>query len=127
MNTDVIADMLTRMRNALKAGHFDVKCPYSKFKENILEVLKEKQFIKEFTVIKEWKFKEFKIEFLAWKKILNIIKISKPGQRIYLWGKDIKTVMNWYWISVVSTSEWVMAWYEAYKKGIWWELMFEIY
>jgi small subunit ribosomal protein S8 len=53
MNTDVIADMLTRMRNALKVGHFDVKCPYSKFKENILVVLKEKKFIKEFSIIKE--------------------------------------------------------------------------
>ena len=126
MNTDVIADMLTRMRNAIRAGHTSTLCPYSKMKESILKVLKDKKFIDSFSIESNWLFKNLKISFSN-KEILNLKRISKPGQRIYVAWEEIKSVMNWYWLSVISTSSWVMAWFEAYKQWIWGELLCEIY
>lgn len=126
MSTDKVADLLTRMRNAISAWHVDTTCPYSWLKEDILKVFKKEKFISDYSTFEEWKFKFLKIVF-ADREILGITKVSKPGQRIYKTSTDIKSVMNWYWISVISTSEWVMAWYEAFKKWIGWELICEIY
>lgn len=127
MNTDVIADMLTRIRNAIKAGHISTTCPYSKLKESILKVLKDKKFITDYSVWTEWLFKILKITFNKDKEILKIKRVSRPGQRIYVAADNIKSVMRGYWISIISTSNWVMAWYEAFKKWIWWEILCEIY
>lgn len=126
MYTDTIADMLTRLRNANMAWKKDLEIPYSWLKKDILEVLKENWYLSSVNVNEEWKFKVLEVSFWE-KKILNLRKISKWGQRIYVKWADIKSVMNWYWMSVVSTSQWVMPWFKAYKEWIWWELMFEIY
>ena len=127
MYTDTIADMLTRLRNANMAWKNDVVwIPFSKLKKDILEVLKSNWYLASVKINEEWKFKVLDVVF--WKKqILNLRKISKWWQRIYVKWADIKQVMNWYWMSVVSTSEWVMAWYEAFKRWIWWEIICEIY
>lgn len=126
MYTDTIADMLTRLRNANMAWKKDVVIPYSWLKKDILEVLKTDWYLSSVDIIEEWKFKFLNVSFWE-KKILNLRKISKWWQRIYVKWADIKPVMNWYWMSIVSTSQWVMPWYKAYKAWIWWELMFEIY
>jgi len=126
MYTDTIADMLTRLRNANMAWKNDVSIPYSKLKQDILEVLKTDWYLSSVETTEEWKFKVLNVSFWE-KKILNLRKISKWWQRIYVKWADIKPVMNWYWMSIVSTSQWVMPWYKAYKEWIWWELMFEIY
>jgi len=126
MYTDTIADMLTRLRNANMAWKNDVSIPYSKLKQDILEVLKTDWYLSSVETAEEWKFKVLNVSFWE-KKILNLRKISKWWQRIYVKWADIKPVMNWYWMSIVSTSQWVMPWYKAYKEWIWWELMFEIY
>lgn len=127
MCTDTIADMLTRIRNINMTWKKVVEwIPYSKLKLDILNVLKENWYIDSIKVNKEWQFKVLDITF--WKKeILNLRKISKWWQRIYVKWADIKQVMNWYWMSIISTSKWVMAWYKAYKEWIWWELLCEIY
>lgn len=127
MNTDIIADMLTRMRNAISAWHISTKCPYSKLKESILAVLKDKKFINDFKVVENWDFRDLEITFNPKKDIINLKRVSKPWQRIYLPSEEIKPVMRWYWISIISTSQWVMAWYEAFKKWIWGEIICEIY
>lgn len=126
MYTDTIADMLTRLRNANMAWKDNTSIPYSKLKQDILEVLKTDWYLSSVEIAEEWKFKVLNVSFWE-KKILNLRKISKWWQRIYVKWADIKPVMNWYWMSVVSTSQWVMPWYKAYKAWIWWELMFEIY
>jgi len=127
MNTDVIADMLTRIRNAINAGHISTTCPYSKLKDSVLKVLKDKKFITNYSIWTDWKFKNLEIVFNEDKDIISIKRVSKPGQRIYVSWSDIKSVVRWYWISIISTSQWVMAWYEAYKKWIWGEIICEIY
>jgi len=126
MYTDPIADMLTRLRNSNMAWKKDVSIPYSKLKEEILKVLKTDKYI--WTIKVEWELKTKVLNISFWeKKILNLRKISKWWQRIYTKWADLKPVMNWYWMSVVSTSQWIMPWYKAFKAWIWWELMFEIY
>lgn len=126
MYTDIIADMLTRLRNANMAWKKDVVIPYSKLKESILNVLKSHKYISSITINWEWKFKILEVSFWE-KKILNLKKVSRWWQRIYVKWPDIKQVMNWYWMSVVSTSRGVMPWHQAYKEWIWWEVLFEIY
>ena len=128
MHTDPIADMITRIRNAYRAWKKTMEwIPYSNLKRDVLNVLKDNWYLSK---VEEWtNDKWFKVLSLVfWKKnILNLKRISKPWQRIYVKSSEIKPVMNWYWISVISTSKWVMPWYKAYKEWIWWELMFEIY
>lgn len=126
MYTDTIADMLTRLRNANMVWKKNIDIPYSWLKKDILEVLKSDWYLSSLKVEWEWKFKILNVTFWD-KKILNLRKISKWWQRIYVKWCDIKPVMNWYWMSVISTSKWIMPWYKAYKEWIWWELMFEIY
>jgi len=127
MYTDTIADMLTRLRNANMAKKRNVSwIPYSKLKQDILNVLKANWYVSSIKVNDSWQFKVLDIEFWS-KDILNLRKISKWWQRIYVKWAEIRQVMNWYWMSVISTSKWIMAWYQAYKEWIWWELMFEIY
>ncbi|MCD5382985.1 30S ribosomal protein S8 [Candidatus Gracilibacteria bacterium] len=119
--------MLTRIRNINMTGKKVVEgIPYSKLKLDILNVLKENGYIDSIKVNKEGQFKVLDITF-GKKEILNLRKISKGGQRIYVKGADIKQVMNGYGMSIISTSKGVMAGYKAYKEGIGGELLCEIY
>jgi small subunit ribosomal protein S8 len=54
-------------------------------------------------------------------------RISKPGQRIYVWAKDIKKSRNWKWIFILSTPKWVMTWYEARALNVGGELICEVF
>jgi small subunit ribosomal protein S8 len=54
-------------------------------------------------------------------------RISKPGQRIYVWAKDIKKSRNWKWIFILSTPKWVMTWYEARVLNLGGELICEVF
>ncbi len=127
MHTDPIADMITRMRNSLMAWQVSTRVPYSKVKESILEVLKSKTFIKSFSIKKDSKFPEIEIVFNPSKRSISLDRVSKPGQKIYVQSSNIQQVKNGYGISVISTSEWVMAGFEAYKKGIGWEILINVY
>ncbi len=127
MHTDPIADMITRMRNSLMAWQVSTRVPYSKVKESILEVLKSKTFIKNYSTKNDTKFPEIEIEFNPNKRNISLDRVSKPWQKVYVPATDIKQVKNGYGISVISTSEWVMAGFEAYKKGIGWEILINVY
>ncbi len=127
MHTDPIADMITRMRNSLMAGQESTRVPYSTIKENILEVLKSKTFIKSFSLKKDNKFPEIEIVFNPNKRNISLDRVSKPGQKIHVKSWNIQQVKNGYGISVISTSEWIMAGFEAYKKGIWGEILINVY
>ena len=127
MHSDPIADMATRMRNAMLVKHNKVLVPYSKLKESILEVLKNKNFIESVDIIKEGKFENLEIAFKSDRKKIIINKISKPGHRIYRSYKDIKRVKSGLGIYVVSTSKGIMAGYEAYKNKIGGEILLEVY
>lgn len=125
MITDPIADLLTRVRNASKAGHAQTSVPYSKLKISILDVFKKYKFINDFKIVKVGAFDQIEINLNAELKELNLKRISKPGQRIYLKKGSIKPVLRGYGISVVSTPKGVMSGEEARKNGVGGELICE--
>ena len=117
MNTDPIADLLTRIRNAVRARQHKTSVPYSGLKIAILEVLKKHNFISNFNAIKNKTFNEIEIDLNPEKSVLNLKRISKPGQRIYIKKETIKPVMNNYGIAILSTPHGVMTGEEAIKAG----------
>ena len=119
MNTDPIADLLTRIRNSIKARQAKTIVPYSKLKVSILEVMKKHHFINNFKEIKNEKsFDEIEIEFNLDLNELNLKRISKPGQKIYVKKNEIKPVFHNYGIAIFSTPQGVMTGDEAVKAGV---------
>ena len=127
MITDPIADLLTRISNAVRAGHERTSVPYSKLKTTILDVLKKNKFIVDFKVSKSGSFDEIEIMLNPELHTLNLKRISKPGQRIYLKKNQIKPVLRGFGISVISTPKGVMTGVEARKNGVGGELICEIW
>ncbi len=121
MMTDQIADMLTRIKNAIMAKHKEVKIPHSKMKEKIAELLKKEGFIENYEVIGEIPRKEILIKFKIYKDknaITDLKRISKPGRRIYVSKDEIPWVMNGLGIAIISTSKGILTDREARKKKI---------
>ena len=127
MNTDPIADLLTRIRNAVKAKHSQTRVPYSKLKIAILEVLKAKKFIDDFKVVKSGIKSDIEIQLNTEFEKMTLKRVSKPGQRIYIKRDEIKPVLNGYGIGVISTPKGVMTTEDARKIGLGGELICEIY
>jgi small subunit ribosomal protein S8 len=127
MNTDPIADLLTRLRNAVKARQTKTIVPHSKMKESILGVMKRRKFIADFKVVKNGNFQEIEVQFNPEFRELNLKRVSKPGQRIYISKGDIKSVHHGYGVAVVSTPNGVMAGDEAKKAGIGGEYICEVW
>ncbi len=107
--TDPIADMLTRIRNALHARHESVDIPSSKLKINIAKVLKSEGYIKNFKIVTDNGQKSMRI-FLKYDDegvpvIGGLKRVSKPSCRVYKGYDEIPKVLNGYGISIVSTSK----------------------
>lgn len=122
--TDPIADFLTQIRNAQLARQSFVEIPYSKMKEQIAQVMKKNSFLESVKTEKQGKFQILKLELPS--KKLNLTRISRCGQRIYVGAGDIKKVLNGFGIAVLSTSQGIMTGYEAHSKHIGGELLCEI-
>ncbi|WP_342258812.1 MULTISPECIES: 30S ribosomal protein S8 [unclassified Spiroplasma] len=120
MTTDVIADMLTRIRNANQRFHKDVLIPGSKVKLEIANILKKEGFIEDFKVADDFK-KDITIS-LKYKGKIRVIKglkrISKPGLRVYSNSHDLPQVLNGLGIAIVSTSNGIMTDKEARHQNI---------
>ena len=131
MIIDPIGDLLTRLRNAYLARILEVKAPYSKLKSDILVILKRNKYIVDFDVVDEENNKKsflIKLNNVRETKYVPTFKrISRPGQRIYIWFKDIKKSRNGKWIYILSTPKWVITWYEARSLNVWGELICEIF
>ena len=110
--SDVIADMLTRIRNANDAKHETVDIPASNMKKAIAKILLDEGYIKSFEVIDDGKQGVIRIalKYLAGKQkvIRGLRRVSKPGLRIYSNCEDMPKVMNGLGIAIVSTSKGVM-------------------
>ena len=110
--SDVIADMLTRIRNANNAKHQTVDIPASNMKKAIAEILTEEGYVKSYQVIDDGKQGTIRItlKYLAGKQkvIRGIRRVSKPGLRIYAGCEDMPSVMNGLGIAIVSTSKGIM-------------------
>ena len=110
--SDVIADMLTRIRNANDAKHQSVDIPASNMKRAIADILLEEGYIKAFQVVEDGKQGIIRITLKYGegkaKVIHGLRRVSKPGLRIYASCEDMPRVMNGLGIAIVSTSKGVM-------------------
>ena len=110
--SDVIADMLTRIRNANNAKHQTVDIPASNMKKAIAEILVEEGYVKSFQIIDDGKQGVIRItlKYLQGKQkvIRGIRRVSKPGLRVYAGYEDMPKVMNGLGIAIVSTSKGIM-------------------
>ena len=110
--SDVIADMLTRIRNANNAKHQTVDIPASNMKKGIAEILVAEGYVKSYNVVDDGKQGVIRItlKYLPGKQkvIRGIRRVSKPGLRIYASCEDMPSVMNGLGIAIVSTSKGIM-------------------
>ena len=120
--TDPIADMLTRIRNALTAKHEDVLVPASTVKKAIAEILLEEGYIKTFDIREDGVAKYIHIDLKygpnKQRVITGLKRISKPGLRIYARKDQLPKVLNGLGIAIISTSRGIMTDREARKQGV---------
>ncbi len=125
--TDPIADMLTRIRNALMARHDNVKVPSSKMKLAIARILKEEGFITDYEVIKGKPHRDISIQlrYLDENKpaISGLKRVSKPGLRVYVQKREIPRVYGGLGIAIVSTSQGVKTGQQAWRQSSGGELL----
>ena len=129
--TDPVADMLTRIRNAVLAKHLKVDMPASRLKVEIARILKEEGYISSFKTNEE-EGRNFLTVFLKYgpkgeRVITNIERVSRPGCRVYVSKGDIQRVLGGLGISILTTSHGVMTGQEARKQGFGGELLCNIY
>jgi len=117
--TDPIADMLTRIRNAITAKHDSVVVPASRIKEDIAKILVSEGYIKSYTIEGEGIAKSIAIELKYGAKgervITGIKRVSKPGLRVYAGCEDLPKVLNGLGIAIISTTKGLMTDREARK------------
>ena len=127
MVTDPIADMLTRIRNAILARHDFVLEPASRMKLAIAKILKEEGFISDYEVLKGKPQRVIKIYLkYAEKKepvLTGLKRVSKPGLRIYVERAEIPRVYGGLGIAIVSTSKGVMTGHQAWRQKVGGELL----
>ena len=125
--SDVIADMLTRIRNANDAKHETVDIPASNLKKSIAEILLEEGYIKNFQIVEDGKQGIIRVtlKYAAGKqKVIHGLKrVSKPGLRIYSNCEDMPKVMNGLGIAIVSTSKGVMTDKKARQANVGGEIL----
>jgi small subunit ribosomal protein S8 len=127
--TDPIADMLTRIRNALAVKKAEVVLPYSKIKLAIAEILKQSGYVADYEKTDD-NYGEIKIslKYQDGKPAINILKrISKPGRRVYASKDELPVVLNNLGIAIMSTSQGIMTNVEAKKRKVGGEVLCEIY
>lgn len=129
--TDPIADMLTRIRNALKARGEEVSMPSSKMKVAIAKILKDEGYIKSYQEIPDNKQGILKIE-LKWgpsgeKVITALKKVSTPGRRVYCGREDIPVVIGGLGITILSTSRGILTGAQAKRINVGGEVICNIW
>ncbi len=120
--SDVIADMLTRIRNANDAKHATVDIPASNMKKSIAEILVKEGYVKSYQVIEDGKQGVIRVTLKYGqgksKVIRGLRRVSKPGLRIYASCEDMPRVMNGLGIAIVSTSKGIMTDKQARKENV---------
>ena len=131
MMTDPIADMLTRIRNAVSVERPHVEMPLSKVKRGLAEVLKREGYIWDWAEVDSEPVKHIRIELKygpsGEKVIQHIKRVSKPGCRVYSRSKELRPVLNGLGISIISTSSGVMSDREARQQKLGGEVLCEVW
>ncbi len=129
--TDPIADMLTRIRNAIAANHTRVDIPGSKLKLEVARILKEEGYINSFSTKGEDVKYVIRI-FLRYdakgtSSITHLSRVSRPGRRVYMGSDEIPRVLGGYGVNIVSTSKGLMSGKRARREKVGGEILAEIY
>ena len=132
--TDPIADMLTRMRNALDRQQPSVAMPHSKLKSSIAEVLKNEGYIESYEVVTQDKFPTLviRLRYVGGRRdrrsVINGLKrVSSPGRRINVGKKEIPWVLSGLGVSILTTSRGVMTDQKARQLGLGGELLCKVW
>ncbi|MDD4984646.1 MAG: 30S ribosomal protein S8 [Dehalococcoidales bacterium] len=129
--SDPIADMLTRIRNAVMARHDFVLVPSSKMKLAITTILKTEGFINDYEVIRGEGQREIKISLKYDERNCPVLsgleRVSKPGLRVYAGHKEITRVYGGLGVAILSTPDGVMTGQQAWRKGVGGELLCYVY
>lgn len=130
MMTDPIADMLTRIRNAVRVERPFVDVPLSRVKRGVAEVLKREGYIWDFQEVEGEPSKQLRIELKygpnGERVIQQIRRVSKPGRRVYSKSQDLRPILNGLGICIISTSSGVVSDREARQKKIGGEVLCEV-
>lgn len=129
--TDPIADLLTRIRNALRARHERVRIPSSRLKKQIVRILKEENYIGEFRE-EEDGLAGFLVLDLRYTEdglplITGLERVSKPGRRVFCGRGDIPEVLGGMGIAILTTSKGVMTGDQCARKGVGGEILCRVY
>jgi small subunit ribosomal protein S8 len=134
--TDPIADMLTRIRNAVMVGHGQVAMPSSKIKVEIAKILKLEGFIEGYEVVEgenaNYKILRVKIKYVGERRqrrpvISGLERVSRPGRRIYTKKQDIPWVLSGIGVAILSTPKGVMTGQRARQLGVGGEILCKVW
>ena len=122
MMSDPVADLLTRIRNASRAEHEKVDIPASKLKMRITDLLKEEGFIKNYRLIEDAKQGTLRV-YLKYgagneKMISGLVRVSRPGRRVYVTKDRIPSILGGMGVAILSTSRGVMTDRESRKQQL---------
>ena len=129
--TDPVADMLTRVRNASRAGHRKVDVPSSRLKREIARILKERGFVHNFASVEDNRQGYLRL-YLKYNgeeesAIQGLERVSRPGLRNYVGKADVPRVMNGLGVAILSTSSGVMTGTEAREAGVGGEVLCRVW
>jgi small subunit ribosomal protein S8 len=131
MQTDPIADFLTRVRNALVADHDDVQMPASKFKAEIARILAEQGYIEDYAVepARVGRTLRLRLKYTEDRRpaISGLERVSKPGRRRYVNANDVPKVLGGMGTAIVSTSRGVMSGHDARRQRVGGELVARVW
>jgi small subunit ribosomal protein S8 len=134
--SDPIADMLTRIRNAVLAGHSTTAMPSSKMKADIAKILKEEGFIKSYQVVDgdrpDQKVLRIRLKYIGERRdrrsvLTGLVRVSRPGRRVYTGKRDIPWVLSGMGIAILSTPKGVMTGRDARKQGLGGEIVCKVW
>lgn len=134
--SDPIADMLTRIRNAIMAGQSMTAMPSSKMKAAIAKILKNEGFIEDFEVVEGahpgQKVLRIRLKYVGERLtrrpvLTNMERVSKPGRRVYTGKGDIPWVLSGMGVAILSTSKGVMTDRDARKRGVGGEVVCKVW
>lgn len=131
MMTDPIADMLTRIRNAVRVERPAVDMPLSKVKRGVAEVLKREGYIWDFEEIESQPARQLRLHLKygpnGERLIKHVRRVSKPGRRVYGRSQELKPVLNGLGISIISSSRGVISDREARQRNLGGEILCELW
>ena len=131
MMTDPIADMLTRIRNAVRIERPNVEMPLSKVKRGLADVLKREGYIWDWQEVEAEPVKRLRLDLKYGpngERVINRVRrVSKPGRRVYSRAKELRPILNGLGISVISTSRGVVSDREARQRNLGGEVLCEVW